>query len=134
MTPATGQAPRPRLVGPDELPAPATDDLSLAVTDTVETLARLRTAYWLGDTGVHLHALASLLAQAHARSPTPSQTPATRAPPGPRSANSSASPPTPPPGATDLTTDQLDRDHPHNADERALHRGSSRSGRGGHLL
>ena len=30
----------------------------------IETLARLRTPYWLGDTGVRLHALASLLAQA----------------------------------------------------------------------
>jgi hypothetical protein len=27
-------------------------------------LARLRTAYWLGDSAVHLHALASLIAQA----------------------------------------------------------------------
>ncbi len=28
-------------------------------------LARLRTAYWLGDSGVRLHALASLIRQAH---------------------------------------------------------------------
>jgi hypothetical protein len=70
MTPPTGQARRLRLVGPDELPAPVTDDLSLAVvSDAVEALARLRTRYWLGDTGVHLHALASLLAQAHALLP-----------------------------------------------------------------
>lgn len=70
MTPATGQVPRLRLVGPDEFPAPATDDLSLAVvTDAVEALARLRTPYWLGDSGVHLHSLASLLAQAHALLP-----------------------------------------------------------------
>jgi hypothetical protein len=65
-TPTTGQAPRLRLVRPDELPAPATDDVSLAVVNNaLETLARLRTPYWLGDTSVHLHALASLLAQAH---------------------------------------------------------------------
>jgi hypothetical protein len=70
MTPAATPTPRLRLVGPDELPAPATDELSLAVvTDAVETLARLRTPYWLGDSGVHLHALASLLAQAHALLP-----------------------------------------------------------------
>jgi hypothetical protein len=70
MTPATGPAPRLRLIGPNELPAPTTDELSLAVvTDAVETLARLRTPYWLGDTGVHLHALASLLAQARALLP-----------------------------------------------------------------
>jgi hypothetical protein len=72
MTPATpaGPAPRLRLVGPDELPAPVTDDPSFAVvTEAVETLARLRTPYWLGDTGVHLHALASLLAQARALLP-----------------------------------------------------------------
>jgi hypothetical protein len=65
MTPATGPAPRLRLIGPNELPAPTTDELSLAVvTDAVEALARLRTPHWLGDTGVHLHALASLLTQA----------------------------------------------------------------------
>jgi hypothetical protein len=32
--------------------------------DAIETLARLRTPYWLGDSSVQLHALASLLAQA----------------------------------------------------------------------
>ena len=72
MTPTTPAppAPRLRLVGPDDLPASVTDDLSLTVaTDAVETLAKLRTPYWLGDTGVHLHALASLLAQAHALLP-----------------------------------------------------------------
>jgi hypothetical protein len=46
------------------------DDVSRAVLDeAVEALARLRTPYWLGDTGVHLHALASLLTQAHALLP-----------------------------------------------------------------
>jgi hypothetical protein len=54
-----------RLTRPDELPAPRLDDDSVAVLDeAVETLARLRTPYWLGHTGVRLHALASLLAQA----------------------------------------------------------------------
>ena len=32
--------------------------------EAIEALAALRTPYWLGDTAVHLHALASLIAQA----------------------------------------------------------------------
>jgi len=57
--------PPPRLAHPGQLPAPTTGDDSLAVlTDAIEHLARLRTAYWLGDSAVHLHALASLTAQA----------------------------------------------------------------------
>jgi hypothetical protein len=54
-----------RLAHPGQLPAPTTGGDSLAVlTDAIDTLARLRTAYWLGDSAVHLHALASLIAQA----------------------------------------------------------------------
>jgi hypothetical protein len=54
-----------RITRPDELPAPRLDNDSATVLDeAVETLARLRTPYWLGDTSVRLHALASLLAQA----------------------------------------------------------------------
>jgi hypothetical protein len=54
-----------RLTDPDELPAPRVDTDSESVLDeAIETLARLRTPYWLGDTGVRLHALASLIAQA----------------------------------------------------------------------
>ena len=54
-----------RLARPGQLPAPRTGDDSLQVlTDAIENLARLRTAYWLGDSAVHLHALASLIAQA----------------------------------------------------------------------
>ena len=54
-----------RLARPGQLPAPATSDDSLAVlTEAIDALARLRTAYWLGDSAVHLHALASLIAQA----------------------------------------------------------------------
>ena len=53
------------LATPDEPPAPRVDDDSLTVLlEAIETLSRLRTSYWLGDAGVHLHALASLLAQA----------------------------------------------------------------------
>jgi hypothetical protein len=54
-----------RLARPGQPPAPATGDDSLAVlTKAIDALARLRTAYWLGDSAVHLHALASLIAQA----------------------------------------------------------------------
>lgn len=57
--------PKPRLAHPDDLPAPrADDDSAVVLTEAVETLARLRTAYWLGDSAVHLHALTSLIAQA----------------------------------------------------------------------
>ena len=54
-----------RLTRPGELPAPRTGDDSLAVlSQAIDDLARLRTAYWLGDSAVRLHALASLIAQA----------------------------------------------------------------------
>jgi hypothetical protein len=54
-----------RLARPGQLPAPITSDDSLHVlTQAIDSLARLRTAYWLGDSAVHLHALASLIAQA----------------------------------------------------------------------
>jgi hypothetical protein len=44
---------------------PATGDDSLQVlTEAIDHLARLRTPYWLGDSAVRLHALASLIAQA----------------------------------------------------------------------
>ena len=54
-----------RLARPGQLPAPTTGNDSLQVlTDAIDALARLRTAYWLGDSAVHLHALASLITQA----------------------------------------------------------------------
>ena len=54
-----------RLARPGQLPAPVTGDDSLAILNqAIDALARLRTAYWLGDSAVHLHALASLIAQA----------------------------------------------------------------------
>ena len=47
------------------LPAPVTgDDSRQVLTNAVDNLARQRTAYWLGDAAVHLHALTSLIAQA----------------------------------------------------------------------
>ena len=54
-----------QLARPGQSPAPATGDDSLAVlTEAIDRLARLRTAYWLGDSAAHLHALTSLIAQA----------------------------------------------------------------------
>jgi hypothetical protein len=54
-----------RLARPGQLPAPRTGDDSLAVLNqAIDDLARLRTAYWLGDSAVRLHALTSLITQA----------------------------------------------------------------------
>jgi hypothetical protein len=54
-----------RLARPGQLPAPVTGDDSLAVLNqAIDDLARLRTAYWLGDSAVHLHALATLITHA----------------------------------------------------------------------
>ena len=54
-----------RLTQPGELPAPRADtDSATILAQAVEALAALRTPYWLGDTAVGLHALASLIAQA----------------------------------------------------------------------
>jgi hypothetical protein len=53
-----------RLTRPGQLPAPATSDDSLTVlSHAIDSLAQIRTAYWLGDSALHLHALASLIAQ-----------------------------------------------------------------------
>jgi hypothetical protein len=53
------------LARPGQLPAPATGDDSLGIlSEAIDALARLRTAYWPGDSTVHLHTLASLIAQA----------------------------------------------------------------------
>jgi hypothetical protein len=54
-----------RLARPGQLPAPVTgDDSRQVLAEATDNLARQRTAYWLGDSAVHLHALASLIAQA----------------------------------------------------------------------
>jgi hypothetical protein len=53
------------LIRPGQLPAPRTGDDSLHVlTEATGNLARQRTPYWLGDSGIRLHALASLITQA----------------------------------------------------------------------
>jgi hypothetical protein len=57
--------PQLRLTQPQEMPAPTVDDLSATiVAEATDALSALRTPYWLGDTAVHLHALASLISQA----------------------------------------------------------------------
>jgi hypothetical protein len=54
-----------RAVKRDDQPAPRLDDDSLLIVhDAVDALAQLRTPYWLGDSAVHLHALASLIQHA----------------------------------------------------------------------
>jgi len=54
-----------RLARPGQLPAPTTgNDSRQVLGDAAGQLARLRTAYWLGDSAACLHALASLTAQA----------------------------------------------------------------------
>lgn len=53
------------LARPGQLPAPLTGhDSRQVLNDAADNLARLRTACWLGDSAVRLHALASLIAQA----------------------------------------------------------------------
>ena len=54
-----------RLARPGQLPAPtAGPDSHQVLDEAIDQLARLRTPYWLGDSAVRLHALASLIAQA----------------------------------------------------------------------
>jgi hypothetical protein len=90
-----------RTVRADQRPAPRVDELSAnVVTEAVDELAKLRTPFWLGDTAVHLHALASLITQAERPSPKPSTPHLSKNPPGPRSVNSSTSRPTRPPSDT----------------------------------
>jgi hypothetical protein len=90
-----------RLARPGQLPAPATGDDNMQIlNEAIDRLAALRTPYWLGDSAVHLHALASLIARPNSSCPRPSATPATTNSPGPRSASSSAPPPPPPHAAT----------------------------------
>ncbi|MEP7179492.1 MAG: hypothetical protein ABI775_10410 [Pseudonocardiales bacterium] len=53
------------IAGHNDLPAARLDELGAnVVTEAVDTLASLRTPYWLGDAAVRLHALTSLIAQA----------------------------------------------------------------------
>ncbi len=57
--------PRLRPTTTGELPAPrVAPDSAAVLAEAIDVLASIRTPYWLGDTGVYLHALTSLLAQA----------------------------------------------------------------------
>jgi hypothetical protein len=53
-----------RLARPGQLPPIRRPDSLQILDQAIDQLARLRTAYWLGDSGVRLHALTSLIAQA----------------------------------------------------------------------
>ncbi len=53
-----------RLARPGQLPAPATGHDIQVLDEAIDQLARLRTPYWLGDSAVRLHALASLITPA----------------------------------------------------------------------
>ena len=80
---SSSRCPRARLTTTADLPAPRVDDDSLAVlNDAIDTLRRRRTVYWLGDTSVHLHALASLPRKPNDFYPTLSTTPANKNSPG----------------------------------------------------
>ena len=59
----------PRPLAPDPArrtarTASSTTTAPTVLAEAIDALAALRTPYWLGDSGVHLHALASLLAHA----------------------------------------------------------------------
>lgn len=64
--PAISDNPEPGLLQVRRtLPTPRVDQDSAVVLDeAIQALSRLRTPYWLGDAGVRLHVLASLIAQA----------------------------------------------------------------------
>ena len=118
-----------RLTQPGQLPAPATSDDSLAVlTEAIDALARLCTAYWPGDSAVRCTPWPASPPRPNSSCPRPSTTPATRNSPGPRSASSWAPPPPSQPAATGTIHDQLDKDHVHNSDERAFRPGVSSEG------
>ena len=92
------------------------DDSLQVLTDAIDQLARLRTPYWLGDSAVHLHALASLIAQAQQLLPQAVHDARDQELTWAQSASSSTPPPPPPHAATGTNHDQLDNDHRHNAE------------------
>jgi hypothetical protein len=105
------------LARPGQLPAPSTGQDSLQVlTDAIDALARQRTAYWLGDSAVHLHALTSLIAQAQQLLPEAvhgaRDQELTWTQIGELLGTTAATQP----AATRTSHDQLDKDHRHNAE------------------
>jgi hypothetical protein len=70
---------RPTLTQPDQMPTPVVDDLSATVLDeAIDTLAELRTPYWLGDSAVRLHAWQAFSNKARRSCPPSWPKPATR--------------------------------------------------------
>src|SRR6266704_3192422 len=111
---------KPRLTRPGELPAPRADTDSAAVlTEAVDALAALRTPYWLGDSAVGLHALASLIAQAQQMIPEAVHAARDQGHTWAESGQRSTSPRQPQPADTGPPHDPLDKDHPHNARDNA---------------
>jgi hypothetical protein len=106
-----------RLPHPGQLPAPATGDDSLQVlTDAIDNLARLRTPYRLGDSGVRLHTLASLITQAQQLLPQAVADARDQELTWTQIGELLAPPLQPQHAAAGTIHDQLDKDHPHNAD------------------
>ncbi len=116
-----------RLTEPGELPAPRTDaDSAVVLAEAADTLAALRTPYWLGDSAVGLHALASLIAQAHTMIPDAVHAARDQGHTWAEIGQRSTSPRQPQPADTGPPHDPLDKDHPHNARDNAGRRGWGR--------
>ena len=108
-----------RLARPGQLPAPATGDDSLQVlTEAIDSLARQRISYWLGDSAVHLHALASLIAQAQQLLPQAIRDARDQELTWTQIGELLGTTATTAHAATGTSHDQLDKDHVHNADVR----------------
>jgi hypothetical protein len=105
-----------RLARPGQLPAPATGDDSLQVlSHAIDSLAQIRTAYRLGDSAVHLHALANLITQAEQLLPQAVHDARDQELTWAQIGELLGTTPPQQPAATGTSHDQLDKDHRHNA-------------------
>jgi hypothetical protein len=103
-----------------QLPAPRTSDDSLQVLiEAIDSLSRQRTLTGSAIPPSGCTPWPASSPKPSSSCPKPSATPAIRNSPGPRSASSWAPAPPRQHAATAATHDQLDNDHPHNADVRA---------------
>ena len=119
-----------RLTSADDVPTPRADDDSALVLDqALDDLARLRTAYWLGDSGVRPHALARLISQAHLTLPAAIDDARDQKLTRTDIAQLLGVSPSTAARLRNRTHEALDKDHPHNAADRAQNPGS----RGGTL-
>ena len=110
-----------RLTSADDLPAPRADDASaLVLEQALDDLARLRTAYWLGESGVRLHALASLICQAHQMLPAAINDARDQELTWTDIAQLLGVSPSTAARFRRKPDEPLDKDHPHNADDRSL--------------